>query len=204
MKKEQAPISKSKSSRGKWQPFEVVGILLVVSSLLVLLFAPNSLANFFNTVIGEVKPIVVDIFLTSEIGIAIIVSVIFGRLLERLGFTDGLIRIFAPVMKWLKINPSVIVPSVYNILGDINAAGKISGPILVKAKATKSEQKIAIATMIQSPQSFATLVLGLIALSVFGINAFPLILFSIFLPIIVVPYILSITLYRDTKRVELR
>ena len=30
--------------------------------------------------------------------------------------------------------------------------------------------------MIQSPQSFATLVLGLIALSAFGINAFPLII----------------------------
>ena len=166
----------------------MIGILLVAGSLLVLLFAPNSLANFFNMVIAEVKPVVVDIFLTSEIGIAIIVSVIFGRILERLGFTDGLIRIFVPVMKWLKINPSVIVPSVYNILGDINAAGKIAGPILVKAKATKSEQKIAVATMIQSPQSFATLVLGLIALAVFDINAFPLILFAIFLPIIVVPY----------------
>ena len=149
------------------------------------------------------KPIVVDIFLTSEVGIAIIVSVIFGRILERLGFTDGLIRIFVPIMKWLKINPSVIIPSAYNVLGDINAAGKISAPILVKAKATKDEQKIAIATMVQSPQSFATLVLGLIALSVFGINAFPLILFSIFLPIIVVPFILSITIYRDTKKVEL-
>ena len=106
-------------------------------------------------------------------------------------------------MKWFKINPSVIIPSVYNILGDINAAGKISGPILVKAKATKAEQKIAVATMIQSPQSFATFVLGLIALSVFGINAFPLVILSIFIPIIVVPFILSKTIYRDTKKVEL-
>ncbi|WP_313237822.1 hypothetical protein [Sporosarcina ureae] len=83
-------------------------------------------------------------------------------------------------MKWLKINPSVMIPSVYNSLGDINAAGKISGPILVKAKATKDEQNIAIATMIQSPQSFATLVLGLIALSIFGIHAFPSVVFLIF------------------------
>jgi hypothetical protein len=29
---------------------------------------------------------------------------------------------------------------VYNILGDINAAGRIAGPILVKAGATKDEQ----------------------------------------------------------------
>ncbi|TQR09821.1 hypothetical protein FG382_18790 [Psychrobacillus lasiicapitis] len=194
---------KLKGSRSKWHPVEAVGILLVVASLLILLFDPNSLSNFFNTIIAEVKPIVVDVFLTSEIGIAIIISVIFGRMIERLGFTDGLIRIFVPIMKLLKINPSVIVPSVYNILGDINAAGKIAGPVLVKAKATKAEQKIAVATMIQSPQSFATLVLGLIALSAFNINPFPLIILSIFLPIIVVPWILSVTIYRDTKKVDL-
>ena len=192
-----------KDARSKWHPVEVIGILLVVASLLILLFNPNSLSDFFNTIIAEVKPIVVDVFLTSEIGIAIIISVIFGRIIERLGFTDGLIRIFVPIMKWLKINPSVIVPSVYNILGDINAAGKIAGPVLVKAKATKAEQKIAVATMIQSPQSFATLVLGLIALSVFNINAFPLIILSIFLPIIIVPWLLSFTIYRDTKKVDL-
>lgn len=203
MEKEQVPSFNIKASRSKWHPFEVIGILLVIASLLILLFSPNSLSNFFNTVISEVKPIVVDVFLTSEIGIAIIISVIFGRIIERLGFTDGLIRIFVPIMKLLKINPSVIVPSVYNILGDINAAGKIAGPVLVKAEATKAEQKIAVATMIQSPQSFATLVLGLIALSVFHINAFPLIIFSIFLPIVVVPWILSITIYRDTKKVDL-
>lgn len=199
MRKQQTPIRK----RGHWHPMEVVGVLLVASSLFILFFAPGSLSRFFNTVIEEVKPIVVDIFLTSEVGIAIIISVIFGRLLERLGFTDGLIRIFVPIMKWLHINPAVIIPSAYNILGDINAAGKISAPILVKAKATKSEQKIAVATMIQSPQSFATLVLGLIALSVFEIRAFPLIVLAIFVPMIVVPLILSITIYRDTKRVEL-
>ncbi|WP_082731972.1 hypothetical protein [Sporosarcina sp. HYO08] len=196
-------MKKSSSYRSKWQVFEIIGVLLVFISLIILLKAPNSLSNYFNTVMGEVKPIVVDVFLTGEVGIAIIISVIFGRLLERAGFTDGLIRLFVPVMKWLKINPSVIVPSVYNILGDINAAGKIAGPILVKAKATKDEQKIAIATMIQSPQSFATLVLGLIALAVFGIKSVPLILFSILLPIVVVPFLLSITIYRDTKKVDL-
>lgn len=200
MKKEQASF---KRERKRWHLFEYVGLSLVAASVLLFIFNPNALARFFNTVIAEVKAVVVDIFLTSEVGIAVIISVIFGRILERLGFTDGLIRLFVPVMKWLNINPAVIVPSAYNVLGDINAAGKIAGPILVKAKATKSEQKIAVATMIQSPQSFATLVLGLIALAVFDIKAFPLILFSIFLPIIVVPYLLSITLYRDTKRIAL-
>ena len=192
-----------KESRSKWQMWEMIGVILVFGLLVLLLLAPNSMSQLFDTIIKEVKPVVVDVFLTSEIGIAIIVSVIVGRILERLGFTDGLIRLFVPIMKWFKINPSVIIPSVYNILGDINAAGKISGPILVKAKATKAEQKIAVATMIQSPQSFATFVLGLIALSVFGINAFPLVILSIFVPIIVIPFLLSRTLYRDTKKVEL-
>lgn len=190
-------------SRSKWHMWEVIGVILVFSSLVLLLFAPNSLSQLFDTMIKEVKPVVVDVFLTSEIGVAIIVSVITGRILERLGFTDGLIRIFTPVMKWMKINPSVIIPSVYNVLGDINAAGKIAGPILVKANATKAEQKMAVATMIQSPQSFATFVLGLIALTAFNINAFPLVILSIFVPIILVPFILSKTIYRDTRKVEL-
>ncbi|MGY0693752.1 hypothetical protein ACW2QC_13340 [Virgibacillus sp. FSP13] len=190
-------------NRSKWTLFEVIGVSIIVISLALLFLAPDSLSQLFDTIIKEVKPVVVDTFLTSEVGIAVIVSVIIGRMLERLGFTDGLIRIFVPVMRLFKINPSVIIPSAYNILGDINAAGKIAGPILVKAKATKSEQKIAVATMIQSPQSFATFVLGLIALSVFGINAFPLILLAIFAPLIIVPFILSRTIYRDTKKVTL-
>ncbi|WP_043932477.1 hypothetical protein [Bacillus sp. EB01] len=199
----QQPEPQGQNPRLKWHFFELVGIVLVVSSLLILLFKPNSLSSLFDTIIKEVKPIVVDVFLTSEIGVAIVISVIVGRILERLGFTDGLIRIFVPIMKWFRINPSVIIPSVYNILGDINAAGKIAGPILVKAGATKAEQKIAVATMIQSPQSFATFVLGLIALSAFGINAFPLVIISIILPIIIVPFLLSKTIYRDIRKVEL-
>lgn len=192
-----------KNSRSKWDKIEIVGLILVVASLVVLLFSPDSLSGLFDKITKSVKPIVVDIFLTGEVGTAIIVSVIVGRILERLGFTDALIRVFLPVMRVLKINPSVIIPSIYNILGDINAAGKIAGPILVKAKATKAEQKIAIATMIQSPQSFVTFVIGLIALSVFKIKALPLILISIFLPLVLIPFILSKTVYRDTKLVEL-
>ncbi|ASN04361.1 hypothetical protein [Virgibacillus necropolis] len=203
MEDKQETQSNVPSNRSKWHYYEVIGILLVLISLALLFFAPNSLSSLFDTIINEVKPIVVDVFLTGEVGIAIIVSVIMGRMLERLGFTDGLIRILVPIMKLFRINPSVIIPSVYNILGDINAAGQIAGPILVKAKATRDEQKIAVATMIQSPQSFATFVLGLIALAVFNINAFPLVILGIFLPIIVVPFILSKTIYRNTRSVSL-
>lgn len=191
------------SNRKKWNFYDYLGLIILALSLGLLLFSPQTLAKLFDMTIKEVFPVVVKTFLTSEVGIAVIVSVMVGRIIERLGFTDTLIRLFVPIMKWFKINPAVIIPSVYNILGDINAAGKIAGPILVKAKATKAEQKIAVATMIQSPQSFATFILGLIALTAFQINAFPLVILSIFIPIIVVPWLLSITLYRDTRIVEL-
>lgn len=193
----------NQNNRHKWHPYEVIGVFIVIVSLVLLFVAPSHLSNLFDTIIDEVKPIVVDTFLVSEVGMAVIVSVVVGRLLERFGFTDGLIRLMIPIMQLFKINPAVIIPSAYNILGDINAAGKISGPILMKSKATKAEQKIAVATMIQSPQSFATFVLGLIALSYFGIKAFPLIIVAIFLPMIVVPFILSRTLYRNTKAVAI-
>ncbi|KGR78281.1 hypothetical protein [Ureibacillus manganicus] len=190
-------------SRKSWAPIEVVGMIIVVIALIALLFAPGSLSQLFDLTINEVYTVVVTIFLTGTVGIAIIVSVILGRILERLGFTDGLIRLFVPIMKWMRINPTVIIPSIYNILGDINAAGKIAAPVLVKANATKAEQQIAVATMIQSPQSFATFVLGLLALSAAGISLFPIIILSIFVPLIVVPFILSRTIYRDTRKVDL-
>jgi len=189
-------------SRSKWSKSEIVGLGLVIISLVVLFISPSSLSNMFDVIIGRVHPIV-QIFLTSNVGVAVIVSVIVGRILERLGFTDGLIRLFVPIMKYLKINPSVIIPGIYNILGDINAAGRIAGPVLVQAKATKDEQKIAIATMMSSPQSFVTFVIGLMALSMFGVSSLPVILLSIFAPLIVIPFLLKLTVYRDTKKVEL-
>ncbi|GAB3043631.1 hypothetical protein [Virgibacillus ainsalahensis] len=203
MKAERKNGSKNPQSRSRWHLFEIIGVSIVFIALGLLFLAPDSLSQLFDTIISEVKPVVVDTFLTGEVGIAVIVSVIVGRILERLGFTDGLIRLIVPIMQLFKINPVVIIPSAYNILGDINAAGKIAGPILVKANATKAEQKIAVATMIQSPQSFATFVLGLIALSVFEIDAFLLILLSIFAPLIIVPFLLSRTIYRDTNKVTL-
>lgn len=195
-------MKKLSKRRVKFRKYEIIGIFMTGLALLLLFIAPGQLSQLFDTIIKEVTPVVIDTFLTSEVGIAVIVSVVIGRMLERLGFTDGIIRLFMPIMSWFKINPTVIIPSAYNILGDINAAGKITGPLLAKTKATKDEQKIAVATMIQSPQSFATFVLGLIALSIFGIKSFPLVVLSIFAPLIVVPYVLSRTIYRDTKAVE--
>ncbi|KAB7705604.1 hypothetical protein F9802_13800 [Bacillus aerolatus] len=187
----------------KWTRIEVVGLSLVIASLLVMLLSPGTLAGLFNSIVDQVFPVVVEIFLTGTVGVTIIVSVIIGRTLERLGFTDALIRVFIPITKLMKINSAVVIPSIYNILGDINAAGKIAGPILVRSSATKDEQKIAVAAMVQSQQSFATFMLGMVALTAVGANAFLVVMLAVFMPVIIVPFILSKTLYRDTKAVQL-
>lgn len=186
-----------------WKRIEVVGLVLLCICLLFLLLSPTSLAGLFNAIIDSVRPVVVDVFLTGVVGTAIIVSVIIGRLLERLGFTDALVRIFMPAMKLFKINPAVIIPSIYNIFGDINAAGKISGPILKRAGATKDEQKLAVATMVQSQQSFSTFMLGLMALTFAGVNVFIVVLVAMFLPLLIAPFLLSKLVYRDVLHVEI-
>jgi hypothetical protein len=196
-------VAVPQQEKRKWTGIELVGLVLVVTALLVLLISPGVLAGLFNSVVDSVYPIVVDVFLTGTVGVAIIVSVIIGRTLERLGFTDALMRVFIPLTKLIKINSSVVIPSIYNILGDINAAGKIAGPILVRAGATKDEQKIAVATMVQSQQSFATFMLGMVALTAVGANAFIIVVLAVFIPVIVVPFLLSKTIYRNTKAVQL-
>ncbi len=191
---------------------EYVGMGLVILSLIGLLFKPASIAGVFDAMVNNAYSIFrVFIFgnwnngvwTPSTVGVAIIVSVMIGRILERLGFTDALMRIFVPVMKFFGVNSAVIIPAVYNILGDINAAGRIAGPILKKAGATKDEQKIAVATMVQSQQSFSTFMLGLLAMTTVGIKVFPVIIVVLFLPLLVVPPLLRFTVYRKTKAVGL-
>lgn len=196
------PHQPTKEKR-KWTRIEGVGFVLVITSLFVLLFSPETLSGLFNSVVDQVYPVVVDTFLTGTVGVSIIVSVIIGRSLERLGFTDALSRIFVPLTNLYKINPAVIIPSIYNILGDINAAGKIAGPILMRSNATKDEQKIAVATMVQSQQSFATFMLGMVALTAVGVNAFIVVFLAVFIPVVIVPFLLSKTIYRNTKSVKL-
>ncbi len=190
-------------SKRRWERIEYIGSALLGVALLILLISPTTLAGLFNAIMDSVQPVVVDVFLTGLVGTAIIVSVIIGRLLERLGFTDALVRFFVPAMKWLRINPSVIIPSIYNIFGDINAAGRIAGPILKRAGATKDEQKMAVATMVQSQQSFSTFMLGLMALTYAGVNAFAVIMLAVFLPLLLSPMILSRVIFRDVKAVQI-
>lgn len=191
---------------------EYIGLGLVVLSLLGLFFKPNAVAGIFDAMVNNAYTIFKvfifgnwnnGVWTPSYVGVAIIVSVMIGRILERLGFTDALIRIFVPIMKYFKVNSAVVIPAVYNILGDINAAGRIAGPILVKAGTTKDEQKIAIATMVQSQQSFSTFMLGLLAMTTVGVKVFPVIIIAVFLPLVLVPPLLRLTVYRNTKAVKI-
>jgi hypothetical protein len=185
------------------KPIEWVGIGLVILAMVGLFFGPNAIAGTFNAMFTKVADVIVKTFLTGTVGMAIIVSVMTSRIMERLGFTDALIRIFMPVARFLNIHPAVVIPGLYHIVGDINAAGRITAPILKKAGATKDEQKIAVATMVQCQQSFSTFMLGLLCLSIAGVKAFPIVILAIFLPMILVPAILKFTIWRDTKAVEL-
>lgn len=180
-----------------------VGLVLVIAALIGLLFFPDTLSGAFNAMVEKAYPVVIKTGILSTMSVSIIISVIMGRLLERLGFTDALMRIFLPWCKKIKINPAVLIPSIYNILGDINASGKISGPILQKTNATKDEKKIAICTMMQSQQSFSTFMLGLGCLTLCGAKVFAVVAISVFLPLIIVPAVLRYTIWRDCKPVEL-
>lgn len=182
---------------------EMLGFVLVGLSLLALFFYAGPVANAFTAAANKVKSICFDAFIQGPVGWAIICSVVTGRLLERAGFTDALIRIFVPITRWIGVNPVVVIPGIYNILGDINAAGRITGPALKAAGATKDEQKIAIATMVQSQQSFSTFMLGLVCLTAAKVNAFPVIIIGLFAPLIISPLILKHTIYRDTKAVSI-
>ncbi|AYO31184.1 hypothetical protein D2962_11755 [Biomaibacter acetigenes] len=186
-------------SERKMETIEYVGLTLLFLSLIILFVKPSLIGGIFDAMLGRVVPIVVKVYLTGTLGSAIILSVMTGRILERLGFTDALVRVFTPLAKIFRITPLVIVPAIYNILGDINASGRITAPSLKKAEATKDEQKIAIATMCQGNQSFSTFMLGLLAFTKGGIWAFPIIVVGLFLPVILVPFILSKTIYRNVK-----
>jgi hypothetical protein len=182
---------------------EIVGMALFAGCMVLLLIKPSVMGDLFNAMFNRAKPIVVDLYLASSVTGAILISVMMGRLLERLGFTDALMRIFVPLMKYIRVNAAVAVPAIYNILGDVNAAGRIGGPILKKAGATKDEQKIAIATMMQGPSSFSIVVFGIICMTAVNAKVFLVFVLGLLLPVILVPLILRFTIWRDTKAVML-
>ena len=195
--------NKASVDRTKWEPIEYVGLILFIAFLACIFFAHKQFSGAFSAMFERAyKMFEFYLFGTSMLGATIVVSIMTGRILERLGFTDALMRIFLPVMKYLNINAAVCVGIIYNILGDVNAAGKIAGPVVKKAGCTKDEQKIAIATLTNAPASFSIVVLGIIALSTAGINPLPVMLVGVFLPIFVVPAFLKL-FWRDTHAADI-
>ena len=191
------------TDRKKWNAIEYVGLAVLIGSLFCIGLFNKQFSGLFDAMFTRsYKMFEYYLFGPAKLGATIVVSVMTGRILERLGMTDALMRIFLPIMKYLKINASVVIGVIYNILGDVNAAGKIAAPVVMKSGATKDEQKIAIATLCQAPCSFSIIVLGLMALTAAGINPLPVMVIGVFLPIIVIPAILRI-FWRDTKAVEI-
>ena len=189
--------------RTKWQPIEWVGMILFIAFLACIFFAHEQFSGAFNAMFTRsYKMFEFYLFGSSMLGATIVVSIMTGRVLERLGFTDALMRIFLPIMKYLKINAAVCVGIIYNILGDVNAAGRIAGPVVMKAGCTKDEQKIAIATLTNAPASFSIIVLGIIALSTAGINPLPVMIVGIFLPIFLIPAFLRL-FWRDPHAADI-
>ena len=182
---------------------EAVGLVLVIFSMAMLFLNAGAVGGLFNAMFNRAFKVVVPVYVTGSIGCAIIISVTMGRILERLGFTDALMRIFVPLMKYVGVNACVAIPVIYNILGDVNAAGRISSPIFKKAGATKDEQKIGIATMMQAPCSFSILIFGIIAMTAVNVRVFLVLVLSYFLPILLVPFFLRLTIWRDCKAVSL-
>ena len=186
--KEKTTVVENAEDRKKWKPIEWVGLALFIAFLACIFFAHEQFSGAFNAMFAKAyKMFEFYLFGSSMLGATIVVSIMTGRILERLGFTDALMRIFLPIMKYLKIN----------------AAGRIAGPVVMKAGCTKDEQKIAIATLTNAPCSFSIIVLGIIALSTAGINPFPVLIVGIFLPIFLVPAFLRL-FWRDTHAADIK
>ncbi len=202
--KEKTTVVENAEDRKKWKPIEWVGLALFIAFLACIFFAHEQFSGAFNAMFAKAyKMFEFYLFGGSMLGATIVVSIMTGRILERLGFTDALMRIFLPIMKYLKINAAVCVGIIYNILGDVNAAGRIAGPVVMKAGCTKDEQKIAIATLTNAPCSVSIIVLGNLALSTAGINPFPVLIVGIFLPIFLVPAFLRL-FWRDTHAADIK
>jgi hypothetical protein len=170
--------------RKKLLPIEYIGLTLVALFLIGLFTGADKIAEVFDAMVNRAYGMFQVYISQRTIGAAIVVSVMIGRILERLGFTDALMRIFIPVMKYIGVNSSVVINVIYNILKNVNTSKKITTPMLMKAGATKDEQKIAIATLCQAQPSFSVFMLGILALTLAGVSAFPVIIVGLFVPIV--------------------
>lgn len=190
---------KNESSKTVWTKISILGVILFAAFMVALLLIPEHVAGLFTAMADKAFTNGFSIYLMTNVGAGIVVSVIIGRLLERGGVTDGLVKLFTPLAKVLKMNPTTLVPGLYNFLGDVNAAGRITAPILQNAKTTIDEKKIAIATMLQLPPAFGAFLYGIKLLAVGEINAFFVVVLGCLIPLFLVPLVLRFTIYRKCE-----
>lgn len=179
-----------------------IGFILVIIFALAIGFIPTQTAGLFDAMLNRVMGIV-PLFLTGTVGMAIIVGCLVGRILERLGFSDALVRLFLPATKFMRINPTIMIPAVYNIIGDQQAMSKITIGTLLKGGASRDELKIAVATMVQAPNNFSTLMLAILCIAGAGVNVLLILVAGIILPLLITPIILRNIVWRDAKYVPI-
>lgn len=189
----------SQNGGKKWDTTTIVGLIIFLIFMVALLIVPQHVAGIFSAMSKKAFEFGVQNYIMSVIAGSIIVSIMVARLLERGGVTDAMIKLFTPVSKLLKVNPTTLVPGIYNFIGDVNAAGKITAPILQNAGTTKDEKKIAIATMMQMSPAFGAFLIGINLLAAGHVNAFFVIVMVYLVPLFLVPLILRCTIYRKCE-----
>ncbi|NLY72002.1 MAG: hypothetical protein GX076_10055 [Clostridiales bacterium] len=199
--KEQQLIADTNNKR-KMPHMIKVGFALVIIFALGIGLIPTQTAGLFDAMLDRVMGIV-PLFLTGTVGMAIIVGCLVGRILERLGFSDALVRIFLPATKLMRVNPTLIIPAIYNIIGDQQAMSKITVGTLLKGGASRDELKIAVATMVQAPNNFSTLMLAILCIAGAGVNVLLILVAGIILPLLITPIILRNTIWRDASYIPL-
>ncbi len=195
-----AVIDESQMERAdKWVTMDVVGLLVTVIAVLGLLFFSPQICGAFAFVFEQTHAQSVEVFLgAGGVAGAVIASVCTGRILERFGVSDGLTKLIMPFAKVVRVNPTVFLPVIYNVLGDATAAVRITFPSLRKAGCTRDEMKIAIATMVNAPTAFSTMMTGMVMLGLAGINTVPVLLMNLIFPVFVVPAVCKLW-WRNTK-----
>ncbi len=188
--------------RKKWDPIEKVGLVVLIIFFGAICVFPKQTGGIFDAMLHKCVDIIIPNFIIGDVLMGVLVGFITCALLERLGMTDALMRVFLPLARKLGYNPTVIVSAVYNIIGDALAASRIAPPVMRRAGATKHDWLIAIATNMQPSGSFAVVVMCIIALGTAGINALLVVVCAIFIPIIITPWILSHTIWRDIHKVD--
>lgn len=183
----------------KWDTTTIVGLIIFLVFMVALLIVPQHVAGIFSAMSKKAFEFGVQNYLMSVIAGSIIVSIMVARLLERGGVTDAMVKLFTPVSKLLRVNPTTLVPGIYNFIGDVNAAGKITAPILQDANTTKDEKKIAIATMMQMSPAFGAFLIGINLLAAGQVNAFFVIVMVYLVPLFLVPLVLRWTIFRNCE-----